>query len=25
VLGAFVLVANALLYWWVWRRTRGAA
>jgi hypothetical protein len=24
-LGVFVLAVNFLLYWWVWRRSRGAA
>ncbi len=23
VIGGFVLIANALLYWWVWRRARA--
>jgi hypothetical protein len=23
-IGAFVLIVNAVLYWWIWRRTRGA-
>jgi hypothetical protein len=22
-IGAFVLIVNALLYWWIWRRARG--
>ena len=24
-IGAFVLLANVLLYWWVWRRAHGGA
>jgi hypothetical protein len=24
-IGAFVLIVNVVLYWWIWRRARGAA